>query len=286
MNLVGKIFTVLILVMSIAFMMLAVTVFARHRNWRDLVIRTEDQVTADAPLGLKYQIEQLSETNRQLRDQIERSNDRLAVEQAARRFALASLEVRAQSAQSALSAREKEFSDLQAAHGIIVETLNTNQMNLESLTKEVEGLRGEIRDAQQARDEKFLAVVSITDRLNAIEGERLKLQERQNQLLSQISRMKNVLDKNELTEYTPVDDIPPPVDGVVTAVGRTDLIEISIGGDDGLRVGHTLEVYRNNSYLGRIVVQHIEPDRAVGKILREYRRGIIRKGDRVATKLS
>ena len=35
MTLVGKIFTVLILIMSIAFMMIAVTVFATHRSWRD-----------------------------------------------------------------------------------------------------------------------------------------------------------------------------------------------------------------------------------------------------------
>ena len=38
MTLVGKIFTVLILIMSVAFMMLAVTIFATHRNWRDLRI--------------------------------------------------------------------------------------------------------------------------------------------------------------------------------------------------------------------------------------------------------
>ena len=98
--------------------------------------------------------------------------------------------------------------------------------------------------------------------------------------------MKEVLDRHDLDEFTPVVDIPPRVDGVVTAVSDRDLLEISIGSDDGLRVGHTLEVYRNNSYLGRVVVRRTEPDRAVVEILPEYRKGTIRKGDRVATKLS
>ena len=89
-----------------------------------------------------------------------------------------------------------------------------------------------------------------------------------------------------MTEFTDVANIPPVVDGVVTAVGANDLIEISIGSDDGIRQGHTLEVYRDASYLGRVVIQSTEPDRAVARVLKDFRKGIIRKGDRVATKLS
>ena len=77
MTLVGKIFTVLILVMSIAFMMLAVTVFATHRNWRVMVV---------GPGGLKTQIEQVDATNKRLRAELERMRGQMALEQAARRL--------------------------------------------------------------------------------------------------------------------------------------------------------------------------------------------------------
>jgi hypothetical protein len=274
MTLVGKIFTVLILVMSVAFLMLAVTVFATHRNWRDAAGKAQADLTA-------RQAE-----NNGLREEIQRIEDRLAVEQAARRFALAGLQSRLETAQQQLQQRERAYDDLLGAHGLAVETLNTNQVNVAALSREVEGLREEIRNVQRSRDEQLQAVVEVTDQLNQIEGQRQQLVERQDQLLDSLARMKSVLERHELTEFTPVHDIPPPVDGVVTAVGNTDLIEISIGSDDGLRKGHTLEVYRNNSYLGRIQVQHTEPDRAVGRILREFRKGVIRKGDRVATKLS
>ena len=72
---------------------------------------------------------------------------------------------------------------------------------------------------------------------------------------------------------------------IVTKVGEKVLIEVSIGSDDGLRKGHTLEVFRNQSYLGRVVVKSLQPDRAVCEIIPEYRKGIIKRGDRVATRI-
>ena len=158
-------------------------------------------------------------------------------------------------------------------------------MNLEALCKEVGGLRDEIRLAQQDRDEKFTNVVALTDSIAGLQGNVSTLEEQETQLRDQVSRMKLVMDAHELTQYTPVVDIPPRVDGIVTKVGESTLIEVSIGSDDGLRTGHTLEVFRNNAYLGRVKVTQLEPDRAVCQILPEYRKGIIKRGDRVATKL-
>jgi hypothetical protein len=85
---------------------------------------------------------------------------------------------------------------------------------------------------------------------------------------------------------TDADGIPPMVDGLVVKVGEKNLVEISIGADDGILVGNKLDVYRNNAYLGKVVVLKTTPDRAVAEIIPEFKRGIIRKGDRVATKFS
>ena len=277
MTLVGKIFTVLILVMSIAFMMLAVTVFATHRNWRDMVI---------APGGLKTQIEQVDATNKRLRAELERMQGQIALEQASRRFALGALQSRLTEAEQQRDNSVAEFAKLFADHEILVETLNTNGINLQKMTEEVALVREQIRQAEDDRNHKFSDVVRLHDELSALQGKREKLLERQEQLLDQVGRMQGVLARNELDEFTPLDNIPPPVDGIVVEVGRRDLIEISIGSDDGLRKGHRLEVFRNNAYLGRIVVVETEPDQAVGRVLPEYRKGIIKKGDRVATKLT
>ena len=160
-----------------------------------------------------------------------------------------------------------EFAKLFADHEILVETLNTNGINLQKMTEEVALVRDQIRQAEDDRNHKFSDVVRLHDELSALQGKRGKLLERQEQLLDQVGRMQGVLARNELDEFTPLDNIPPTVDGIVVEVGRKDLIEISIGSDDGLRKGHRLEVFRNNAYLGRIVVVETEPDQAVGRVL-------------------
>ncbi|MBP88806.1 MAG: hypothetical protein CMJ64_19190 [Planctomycetaceae bacterium] len=274
MTLVGKILTVLILIMSISFMMIAVTVFAAHRNWHDLAMKHKDR------------IEELSQTNVRLRAEQQRADDRLAIEQAARRFALAALQSRLEQLDSQLSQREQQLTSLQGRFDTDTETLNQNTMNLTNLTNEVQGLRDEIRVAQLDRDVKFTTVVALTDSISGLQGSLLTFREQEVALRERVSRMKLVMDAHELTEFTPVVDIPPRVDGIVTKVGEKVLVEVSIGSDDGLRKGHTLEVFRNQSYLGRVVVKTLAPDRAVCEIIPEYRKGIIKRGDRVATKLS
>jgi hypothetical protein len=283
MTLVGKIFTFLILLLSVAFLMLAAMVFSTHRNWRDIVLRTRD---GDAEPGLKLQVEELSDANRRLHEELERASDRLALEEVSRAYALASLQTKLEQSQQTLQDREKEFAELQAAHGTAVTTLETNQEAQKKIADENGQLRTELRNAEQARDSKFNRVVELTDDLNELESVHQDLQERHKDLTDANARMKVVLERHDLGEF-PVSDVPPPrVDGVVTAVSDRDLIEISIGSDDGLREGHKLEVFRNNAYLGRVVIRRTEPDRAVAEILKEYRKGTIRKGDRVATKLS
>ena len=255
MTLVGKILTVLILIMSIAFMMVAVTVFATHRNWREIAMEH------------KTTIEELTQTNQGLREEQSRADDRLAIEQAARRFALAALQSRLNTMEVQLGQQNAQLEKLQGDHSEITRTLVENTDYLASVTKEVEGLRGDVVVARQDRDEKFQSVVVLTDTVSGLQGSLMTFREQEVNLRGQVSRMKLVMDAHELTEFTPVVDIPPRVDGIVTKVGEKVLIEVSIGKDDGLRKGHTLEVFRNNAYLGRVVVKSLEPDRAVCEII-------------------
>jgi hypothetical protein len=79
-------------------------------------------------------------------------------------------------------------------------------------------------------------------------------------------------------------DRVPALDGDVIAVAE-GMIEVSLGADDGLQVGHTLEVYRSGEYLGRAVVRAVKPDHAIAELVKEFSRGIVQRGDKVTTKL-
>jgi hypothetical protein len=274
MTLVGKIFTMLILVLSIMFMAFSIMVFATHKNWKTTATKLQTDVAA-ANTALK-----------DAKDALEREKTDLAREQAARKAALAALQVRVAQAEQRLGAKEKELSDLTAAHSQTTEAAKVAQDRLALLEKETGDLRNTLRTERQRLDKMFLNVVDLTDKLNQAESLRLNLEEVNTKATQEISRMKVVLDRNGLTADSLVAHIPPKVEGVVLEVSDKDLLEISIGADDGLKIGHSLDVYRGSQYLGRIVVKKTNPDRAVGQIMKELQRGQIKRGDRVTTKFS
>jgi len=266
-------------------MSFAVMVFATHRNWKEIATNSDTQ-GGKKKLGLTQQLEQAKVKHTQLDDQLTRTKNELAEERASRRLALAALQVRLAKAEEALSAKEAALATLDATHTQTALMAKQAEDRLAVLETETQNLRTLLRDTQQVTDKTFNTVVALTDQLNQAEGLKIRLTERQTQLATEITQMKMVMDAHGLTKTTLVSKIPPKVEGRVLAVGAKDLIEISIGADDGLKEGHALEVYRGNTYLGRITIIKTSPDRAVGQIVKELQRGQIKQGDNVSTKLS
>ena len=284
MNLVGKIFIVTILVMSIVFMSLSLMVYATHRNWRDLVKNATP--TGALPLGLEIQLQQQRDRNAELELEKERLTTTLEMERAARQQALSVLEARASRLQDELNKQTEAVSTLRRQHDDAVTAMELAQKNLARVTAETRDLRVQIRRAQQDRDDQFAQVVKLLDESNQLHGLQRQLEERNNSLTARVGKMNRVLERFDLSESTPLHNIPPKLDGYVTQVRDTNLVEVSLGSDDGLRVGHTLDIYRPGGvYLGRVEVTYTDPDRSVAKILKDFRQGIVRKGDRVATRL-
>jgi hypothetical protein len=75
------------------------------------------------------------------------------------------------------------------------------------------------------------------------------------------------------------------VNGQVTAVSTNGLVEVSLGRDDGMREGFTLEVHRNGQYLGRLLIKTVTDNKSVAEIMTGYQKGYVREGDRVDSKL-
>lgn len=281
MTLVGKIFTVLIFIMSIVFMSFSVMVFATHRNWKELADNSDP-----AKLGFKQKLQQTQQLLETAKKDHERTKNSLAMEQASRRAALAALQTKLKLSEDQLVVLQGQYEKLLSDHKVVSEAAKTAQDRLTVLEAEVQGIRKEIQIAQLDRDTQFSKVVELTDRLNQDETQLILLRERNNQMVNQVASMKMVMDAHGLDVYTVVAKIPPKIDGIILEVSEKNLVEISLGKDDGLKEGHVMEVYRGNTYLGRIVIRKTAPDRAVGAIVPELKRGQIKKGDHVTTKLS
>jgi len=285
MTLVGKIFVVAILIMSVAYMGLAMAVYSAHRNWKEVVDLPRDQAVGGKALGLKFQLDDEKAKNDELRLQLEKLDAQLAAEEAAYRQNLAKLETERTELLKESQRMQAELAELVQQNRTLTGTVDSTQQNLSRLVAEVEQLRNDIRTTQARRDEMFANVVDKTDTLHDAHGELQRQQERLNQLTSTLGIYKQKLTSAGISPEGPVDNAPPAARGLVTAVRQDSLVEISLGSDDGLRVGHTVDVYRNQTYLGRVEIVQTAPDRAVGKILKDFRKGVVQAGDQVATKL-
>jgi hypothetical protein len=284
MNLVGKIFIVLIFVMSLVFMALSMAVYATHRNWREVVV--------GKPKGLQSQ---LDDANKQLevqRNDYDKLKHEYETEKAAAAQAVAKLENELLVLNAERKKRDQEYTDLVKAEREAVASMKTTQENMSRSEKERDTVEAQVLHAQQDRDAHFKEVHRLTDALNQVDNERDQLQKRMTTLAADLAKAKEALrwfDINPNGNFK--DKTPPRVDGVVLTPSGSGLVEINIGSDQGLRVGHQLEVYRTgsgagaNAYVGRIEVVKIMPDRSVCKVEPKFQNSAMMRGDRVVSKI-
>jgi hypothetical protein len=282
MNLVGKIFVVLIFLASTVFMTMALMVFATHRNWLDEVMAMS---ASGGTAGWKERLDTAQKEQAKLKADNDKLQTVLDTENKAHLAALTKAETERQRLvernQTLEADKEKEEKRLDLASA----DLKTSQDVLTGLRADNEKLREDIRTANKNTDEQFKKAVAFEDKLHIALGQKDDLDIRNKQLAEQVAHARQLLATVNMTLETPISGQPPTVRGQVLEVDQDNRAEISLGTDDGLREGHMLEAFRGDKYLGRMQVLEVHPHRAVVKILKEYQQDAIRKGDEVATRL-
>ena len=284
MNIIGKIFVFAVFVMSLVFMSFAIALFSTHTNWREEITRTADQVQAGKPLGYKLQLEEAKKERETLTAEIAKLTAEVAESEAARDQVVAKI-------QTALEQKDKELQDLRKDKDVrederqkAQDQLKVAQDELKKAAQTVDELRADIRGMQAKVDEQVTRSAKLAAELHEKVSFLEIANERKAQLEKQVANARLLLKQHGLAIESMPRDHVPTAGGVVTAVAD-DSIEVTLGGDDGVQMGHFLEVYRDDQYLGRVQVISVKPDRCVGRVIREFKRGDIQPGDRVATRL-
>ena len=232
MNLVGKIFIVLIFLMSLVFMTISVAVYSAHTNWREVVENTDPT----KPRGLKHQLADAIADTEALMNRIEALD---------------------QSAKAELEQRQERLNQLESANGELREDLDekdaalaeakkevtsaTNTMNrvaarLEDLKTELEDKRAKIRDVTDEKDKNRMEVVRLTDVVNQLVNEGRRLEGIQMAMAMDVIRMEKLLKANDINPLSDPSSKPPKADGVVSKPPTKEgLVEVTLGEDDGLR---------------------------------------------------
>ena len=164
MNFVGKMLILLTLAMSVVFMAFALCVYAAHRNWKNAMRAPARRNWAG---GI-----QLKQREEKKRDAGHRGKNRLKTEVAKERQAQLQALAKVESQRDELIVKRNDLQKERDAFNLkdkeSVAGSHTAQTALDKLTKEVEGLRKEIRVAQEERDKQFKQVVATTDNIHQV----------------------------------------------------------------------------------------------------------------------
>jgi cell wall-associated NlpC family hydrolase len=278
MTFLGRVFTIVILVCSVAFFVAALLANASHMNYKEKLVL------------LRSQVDSLNNTIQATKTANEKLQTSLSQEQIARRAALAALQTQLDLSSSQLAEANKKLSDLNSVNTMQNQNLSQTIDRLKATQSQNEAYKMEIDKVITDRNSVRIAVIKLTDELNSLKSIESDLVDQVKQLQDSSTMFEALSDTrgSALKSFglSDVDDVPPAdLRGEVLAVNSNQLVEISLGRDDGLREGHTLEIYRGAQYLGRVQISKTQDDKSIGKILASFRKGYIQAGDKVASKV-
>jgi hypothetical protein len=287
MNLVGKILTVLVFVMSLMFMALALSVYATHKNWKEVVENTTE--APGKPLGLAPRLEKAKKDNNDLKEQYKKLEEAVLAEKNAADQVRAKLE-------SENSVLVKELAGLNQSKDQLEKDAREARADVKVSLDELGRLRGErdklredIRKAEKDRDDHFNQVVRLTDERNHLDNELKRLKDTNVTLAADFAKAKQVLDKFGLKgdPQAHAGMAPAGIKGSVTAALGDGTVELNIGSDDGIMPKQKLEIVSptGNTYVGRVEVISTAPNKSVCKGIRETLQRAIQVNDRVTSKL-
>lgn len=282
MTFVGKILVVLHLVLAVIFMAFAGAVFSSQTNWR-----TAQETTAKQLKSTKDELNAKSVELQTAQDEAKKTQDDLQQQ-------IAQLTGERNTLASQNATLTTENSRVKSAYDAEREVAKLNSEEAAERLKESQIQRARNLELQTSRDELIAKNRTLEDSVFAGKLQLEQLNARHTSLLNDVATMRSFLAGKDLP--TDVKDMkvstspPPAVDGVVTEYrkadqGSAEFVEISLGSDDGLTKGHTLTVFRNDKYLGRIRLNYVTPDRAVGTVIEKAKNATIERGDNVSTKL-
>jgi hypothetical protein len=263
MTFVGKILVTIIMVFALFFLAVSTMVFTTEKNWKaeaDVLKKKIDDTKKEVN---KYKAEvdvrtaQVGQTKQEfdqakktLDQQISDLNDRNRLREDETTKLRQQVEVAEQNTKASLE---------EAAHH----------------KSETDKLRDLLAQVQDQANKYGLRQVELNDQIRILQRQLETATANNKYLRDSVAKLAGKLREANLPDdpdqITGPSTVPPQVEGEVKRVSaRNDRVEITIGSDDGLKVGHELLVYRTKgipAFLGKVRIEQVEPDQAVGVVV-------------------
>lgn len=178
----------------------------------------------------------------------------------------------------------------QAARGFAL-TMTGFRYTIASLQQRVFNLDYEIQRAMIERDALTAELAQVENDLSRIDGQQVALEDSYYNLGKEYDRTIRVLAWYEQADP----NLRKMADstgrgwlrGKVIGVGddpRTGVVSISLGGNEGVFEGQAFSIYRNGSYVGKMVVENVRPNVSIGRLEERFRgKRMVLENDSVKT---
>lgn len=281
MTFLGKVLVFVHLVLSVMFMAFAGAVYTAQTNWRTQsesdkkALQTAQSNSQAEQDRLKAQIDDLTKE----RDGL--NNDKQAL----------TGQVTTLTAENArLDSDNKGLKTTADTQKTIAELAS---QEADERLKEAQVQRARNVELNKSRDESVSALASERDVKFGLELQLAQAKTKYEQLLKDNAVMRAFLAANNLPtdvrRMTVSVSPPPELDGEILEArkeskGNRLFVELSVGSDDGLIVGHTMTVYRGDKFLGRVRLEDVRPDKSVAVVVETAPNSVIQKDDHVTTR--
>jgi len=279
MTFVGKILVFVIMAFALIFMGVSTVVFSTTKNWRTATQEQQKKVTdlskklQDAQAAVDASKKELDLAKGNFQQVAQQLNDKIKL-----------LEDQNTSAQQQITQARTEVADAQT-------NAKTALVDADARRTETTQLREQKSAVEKQANEFKLRQAELNDRIRELERMMESATKNNADLRDRVAKFSTLLRQNNIsTDISRVTgtETAPPVVGEVRRVDPTNRrVEITIGSDDGLSVGHELFLFRQvprPEYIGKITIISVDPDQAVGRVNgATYQGKKIQEGDIVSS---
>jgi hypothetical protein len=262
MTFVGKILVGVIMACALLFLGISTVVFTTAVNWKAETAKQKDAVS------------KLQSKNNDLTAAVDAAKKDLDKAVADHKTAVAQADTRIKGLEDDVKKEQAERAAAQSKLEVAQQSANTTLTLAEQRLSETTLLRDQKSAVEKQANEYKLQQTELNDKIRELERQTKTLDDNNKDLRDRVARYSTLLRKNGLSDDISVVkglESPPPVKGEVKRIdARNSRVEITIGSDDGLVPGHELYLYRTkprSEFLGRILIQSVDPDQAVGKVI-------------------
>lgn len=275
MSTLTKVFVVLLVVFSIAFTAMTISVVARTTNWRGTALKYEEHARV-ADTNLRHMIAASSADLAAVHDNIRSLQSQIA------------------DAEKQVQARRREAAESRSHMAqLVAEKGSADAMNRGMLSQlqAAETARAGYQKQRDGLEERNIDLerrnIDLNDRVNQLTATVVVLNEQKRHFEQQINILQSVNEKLSRTARTPgaavtmEDPRGAGLRGVraLTPIARAairgrvmqvsgDVVTISVGSADGVKKNMEFVIHRNGQYVGDLTIKTVDPDSSAGRLKR------------------